>query len=315
MSGGQPHCQAVVLIGFGGPTAGSEVRPFLDRVLAGRPVPPARYAEVLRHYEAVGRHSPYNEITMRLAIALRARLEQMGILTPVIAGFRFMQPFIGDVIQGLMQRGICRAFGFVLAAHRCEASWDRYLDEIRLARERLGDDAPEFEYPSPWHGEPAFIAAATERVRTALEHLETSGRRGAELIFTAHSIPLSMGGRAGYVEQLHESARLISQRLGRDNWTLAFQSRSGNPRDLWLEPDIKDVLRKLAGRQAVIVPLGFLCDNVEVLYDIDIEAARVAREAGVSMVRAATVGEHSAFVQMIANFASRHLANAAVSAS
>jgi ferrochelatase len=244
---------------------------------------------------------------MRLATAVRARLELMGIHAPVIAGFRFMPPFIGDAIEDLMQRGIRRAFGFVLAAHRCEASWNRYLDEIELARERLGERAPEFEYPGAWHGEQDFITASTDRARTALEHLQTSGWRHAELIFTAHSIPLSMSERALYVEQLHESARLIAQLLGRDSWTLAFQSRSGNPRDLWLEPDIRDVLRKLAGRQAAIVPLGFLCDNVEVLYDLDIEAASVAHEAGVVMVRAGTVGAHSAFVQMIANFASRHL--------
>jgi ferrochelatase len=301
-----------MLIGFGAPTAGSEVRPFLDRVLAGRPIPPARYAEVLRHYEAVGCHSPYNEITMRLAIAVRERLEQMRIRVPVISGFRFMQPFIGDAIQDLMQRGIRRAFAFVLAAHRCEASWDRYLDEVKLVRARLGENAPEFEYPSPWHAEPAFIAASVEPARTALEQLETSGHKHAELIFTAHSIPLSMSGQAAYVAQLHESARLIALGLGRQSWTLAFQSRSGHPRDPWLEPDIKEVLHKLAGRQAVIVPLGFLCDNVEVLYDLDIEAARVARETGVAIVRAATVGEHSAFVQMIANFASRHLGTAAL---
>ena len=135
-----------MLIGFGAPTAGSEVRPFLDRVLAGRPISPARYAEVLRHYEAVGCRSPYNEITMRLAIAVRERLEQMRIHVPVISGFRFMQPFIGDAIQDLMQRGIRRAFAFVLAAHRCEASWDRYLDEVKLVRARLGENAPEFEY-------------------------------------------------------------------------------------------------------------------------------------------------------------------------
>ena len=315
MSPVESNCQAVVLIGFGGPTGGAEVRPFLDRVLAGRPLPPARYAEVLDHYEAVGNGSPYNEITMRLAAAVQCRLELMGIGRPVFAGFRFMPPFIEDVMQDLVRLGIRRAFGFVLAAHRCWASWDRYLDEIKLACDRLGDSAPEFQYPMPWHTEPAFITAASDRARAALERLGTSGRAGdAELIFTAHSIPLSMSGRAAYVEQLQESARLIAERLGSDSWRLAFQSRSGNPRDLWLEPDIKDILRNLTGRQAVIVPLGFLCDNVELLYDLDIEAARVACEAGVSMERAATVGEHPSFVQMIANLAGRHLSKTALSA-
>jgi len=307
MSGGEPNCQAIMLIGFGGPTSEQEVRPFLDRVLAGKPVPPERYEEVVRHYEALGSRSPYNEFTMRQASALQDRLQRMGMRAPVVAGFRYMPPFFDDVLHDLKQRGIRRALGFVLAAHRCEASWDRYVEAIKLACERLRSDAPEFDYPPPWHNQPGFVAAVTDRARAALEQFGVSGRERAELIFTAHSIPLSMGGRAGYVEQLNESARLIAQRLGRNSWTFAFQSRSGSPRDPWLEPDVKNVLRRFAGGQVVIVPLGFLCDHVEVLYDLDIEAAKVAHEAGVTMVRAATVGEHPEFIQMIADIARMYL--------
>jgi protoporphyrin/coproporphyrin ferrochelatase len=314
-----------MLIGFGGPTSEAEVRPFLDRVLAGRPVPRERYEEVVRHYEAFGGRSPYNEMTMRQAAALQDELRRMGICAPVVVGFHNTPPFFDDALRDLKQRGIRRALGFVLAAHRSEASWDRYLDEIRLMRERLAaqpflpvadarapslappSDAPEIDYPPPWHTRPEFIEAVSDRARAALERLDPRVRERAELIFTAHSIPLSMGGRAGYVEQLHESARLIAQQLGYTSWTLAFQSRSGSPRDPWLEPDICDVLRRLAGAYAVVVPVGFLCDHIEVLYDLDIEAAKVAREAGVTMVRAATVGEHPKFIEMIAKIASQYL--------
>lgn len=292
-----------MLIGFGGPTSLAEVRPFLDRVLAGRPVPRERYEEVVRHYEALGGRSPYNEMTMRLAAALQHGLQRMGIQAPVVTAFRNLPPFFDGALRDLQQRGIHRAFGFVLAAHRSEASWDRYLDEIRLARERLGGEAPEVEYPLPWHDDPAFVEAVADRARAVLELLDAS----AELIFTAHSIPLSMGGRAGYVEQLNESARLIAQHLKRNSWTLAFQSRSGSPRDRWLEPDVKDVLRRFPGGQVVLVPLGFLCDHVEVLYDLDIDAAKAAREAGVTMARAATVGEHPKFIEMIAKIAGQYM--------
>jgi len=308
MSERAPNCQAVVLIGFGGPTGEPELRPFLDRVLAGKPVPPQRYEEVVRHYEALGSRSPYNDITIRQAAALQKRLRRMEIRAPVVTGFRYMPPFFDDVLRDLKQRRIRRAFGFVLAAHRCEASWDRYVNEVEAARERLGADAPEFEYPPLWHEDPGFVAAVSDQALAALEHLGASARERAELIFTAHSIPLSMGGRAQYVEELNESAWLIAQRLGRKGWTLAFQSRSGSPQDPWLEPDVKDVLRRLAGGEAVIVPLGFLCDHIEVLYDLDIEAAKVAREAGVTMVRAATVGEHPEFIKMIADIARAYLA-------
>jgi ferrochelatase len=296
-----------MLIGFGGPTAAAEVRPFLDRVLAGRTVPRERYEEVVRHYEALGGRSPYNEMTMRLAAALQDKLHRMGMRAPVVVAFRNMPPFFDDALRDLKQRGIRRALGFVLAAHRSEASWDRYLDEIRLARQRLIGDAPEIEYAPPWHDDPGFVEAVAERARAALEHLDASARERAELIFSAHSIPLSMAGRAGYAEQLSESARLVAQQLGRTGWTLAFQSRSGSPRDPWLEPNVTDVLCGLAGGQVVLVPLGFLCDHVEVLYDLDIEAAKAAREAGVTMVRAATVGEHPKFIQMIAKIAGQHL--------
>jgi protoporphyrin/coproporphyrin ferrochelatase len=307
MSISDHRCQAVILMGFGGPGTNGEVRPFLDRVLAGRPIQRERYEEVVRHYEVLGGRSPYNEITTRQAAALEERLRRTGIAAPVVAGFRFMSPSFDDVLLDLKQHGILRAFGFVLAAHRCEASWDRYLDELNRARGRLGGDAPEVEYAPQWHNEPDFITAVADRVICALADFEAASRSHAELIFTAHSIPLSMNGRGKYVEQLNESARLVAQRLGRTKWTLAFQSRSGSPREPWLEPDIRDALRRVGNRHAVVVPLGFLCDHVEVLYDLDVEAAGVAHEAGVTMARASTVGEHPAFIAMMARIAGHYL--------
>ena len=193
-----------------------------------------------------------------------------------------------------------RALGFVLAAQRCEASWDRYLLNVEEARERIGPAAPVVEYLGEWHAHPLFIEAAADRVADALARLEPVARDRAQLIFTAHSIPAAMAAASPYVEQLRESARLIADRLEAREWTLAFQSRSGSPRDPWLEPDVCDVLRSLRSHAAVVAPIGFICDHVEVLYDLDIEAARVAREAGVAMVRAATVGEHPRFIEMIA---------------
>jgi ferrochelatase len=296
-----------MLIGFGAPTAMAEVRPFLDRVLAGRPIPTERYEEIVGHYEAFGGRSPYNEITMRQAAALQRKLREIGLSAPVSVGFRNTPPFFDDALRELKDRGIDRALGFVFAAHRSEASWDRYLNEIEHARQRFGSDAPQIEYPTPWHDDSAFIEAVAERTRQALEGINDSRQERAGLIFTAHSIPLSMSGRAEYVGQLEQSARLVAKNLGVSEWVLAFQSRSGNPREPWLVPDVREVLRGFRGRPAVVVPLGFLCDHVEVLYDLDIEAARIASEAGVAMVRAPTVGEHPKFIEMMARIAERHL--------
>jgi protoporphyrin/coproporphyrin ferrochelatase len=293
-------CDGVLLAGFGGPTRRDEVRPFLDSVLRGRPVPRERYKEVVRHYEALGGRSPYNELTMRQAAALRAALARDGLEMPIEVGMRNWTPQIDAALRALVERGARRVLAFILAAHRSEASWERYQAAIRDAQTALGNAAPELVYPAPWHAHPMFIRAVAARAREAYTKIDAAERSRAQLIFTAHSIPVAMAAASGYVEQLIESSRLVAAELGAAAWTLAFQSRSGSPREPWLEPDIADALRKVAGRAAVVVPIGFLCDHVEVLYDLDIEAARVARAGGVRMERAPTVGDHPEFIAMMA---------------
>jgi ferrochelatase len=299
-------CEAVFLIGFGGPTSRAEVRPFLDRVLAGRPVLRERYEEVVRHYEMLGGRSPYNELAMRQAAALHDSLKHRGVNVPVIVGFRNTPPYIDDALRELARCGISRALGFILAAHRCEASWERYQNDVAAARERLGTAAPVIEFPGPWHAHPLFIQAVADRACAAMAPLNSDERNRAELIFTAHSIPVAMAELSPYVDQLNQSAQMVAETLAHGRWSLAFQSRSGNPREPWLEPDIGHVLRKLDGRPAVVIPLGFLCDHVEVLYDLDIEAAKIAREAGVKMERAETVSVHPSFISMMAESTLSH---------
>jgi ferrochelatase len=296
---------AVLLIGFGGPTRREEIRPFLDNILRGRPIPPQRYEEVVHHYEVMGGRSPYNDHTMRQADALRARLHSHAIDLPVVIGMRNWHPYIVDAMRDLTRSR--RILGFILAAHRCEASWERYQGAVDDARAKIGAEAPQVEYPAPWHTNPKFIEAVSARVGEALAKLDQSEAERAELIFTAHSIPVPMDSASGYSEQIRESAAAVASKLGRDSWTLAFQSRSGAPRDPWLEPDIADAVRKLDERPAVVMPIGFLCDHVEVLYDLDVEAAKVARDCGVKMIRAGTVGDHPAFIDMIAEIVREHL--------
>jgi ferrochelatase len=298
---------AVLLIGFGGPTCREEIRPFLDNILRGRPVPTERYEEVVHHYEMMGGRSPYNQHTMRQADALRARLRRDGIDIPIVVGMRNWDPYLIDTIRELAARRAERILGFILAPHRCEASWERYQAAVDDARSKIGPDAPQVEYPKTWHTHPKFIEAVAARVEDALAKLDQDEAKRAELIFSAHSIPVPMATASGYVEQIRQSALAVTTRLRRDSYSLAFQSRSGAPRDPWLEPDISPVIRKLGGRSAVVMPIGFLCDHVEVLYDLDVEAAQTARECGVKMVRASTVADHPAFIEMIAEVACEHL--------
>jgi len=298
------RCDGVMIVGFGGPTRAEEIRPFLDNVLRGRPVPRERYEEVVRHYEALGGRSPYNDITMRQAAALRERLQSDAIAMPVEVGMRNWEPYVVDAMVALERAGVRRALCFIMSAFRCEASWERYQAAVRAAREAIGPRAPEVEYPEPWHAHPRFISAVADRGEAAFAGLDGIERARINLIFTAHSIPVAMASQAPYVEQLTESCALVAKRLGAARWTLAYQSRSGNPREPWLGPDITAELGNLKrGSAAVVVPIGFLSDHVEVLYDLDIDAARAAREAGVRMKRAATVGDHPEFIAMVAEIA------------
>jgi protoporphyrin/coproporphyrin ferrochelatase len=304
---GAAGCDAVLLVGFGGPTRAEEIRPFLNNVLRGRPAPPERYEEVVRHYERIDGRSPYNEITLRQAEALRGRLRREAAPIPVSVGMRNWPPYVDDSLRELAGAGARRILAFIMAAHRSEASFERYQATVAAAAQKLGAGAPAIEYPEPWHTHPKFIAALRARAGEALARLDERERASARLIFTAHSIPVAMAARSPYVEQLTETARLVASELRADSWTLAFQSRSGSPREPWLEPDIARALAGLgAGAVAVVAPIGFLCDHVEVLYDLDVAAAEAARRAGVRMERAPTVGDHPLFIEMMAEIVLSH---------
>lgn len=291
---------AVLMVGFGGPTRPDEIRPFLHNVTRGRAIPPARLEEVAHHYEAIGGRSPYNELTMRQADALRALLKSEGPTLPVYVGMRNWAPYVKDAMREIAGAGARRIFCFPMAPHRSEASWDRYCQTVSEARAVLGPGAPAVAYPEPWHAHPLFIGAVAARVADAIATLSATERARVQVVFTAHSIPAPMDAHSGYSAQIAESCRLVAHQAGLERWSIAYQSRSGNPRDPWLEPEVGQVLRGLAGQTVVVMPIGFICDHVEVLYDLDIEAASVARASNVMMRRAATVGGHPLFIRMIA---------------
>lgn len=292
--------QAILLIAFGGPTCAEEIRPFLARVTQGLPIPPQRLEEVAHHYEAVGGKSPINDITLRQARALENALNNK---LPVYVGMRNAAPFFIDTLKQMADDGVKRALGFILSSHRTEASWERYQKNIADARAELGTRAPEVDYCGGWHDHPLFVQSWVELIQTAMAKVDTASRSTTPLIFTAHSLPTAMAARSPYLEQLQTSARLIAEKLGRQDCSLAFQSRSGRPSDPWLEPDIGDTIRKLASdghKSLVIAPIGFVCDHVEVLYDLDIEAKQIAAGLGVNMIRAGCPNDHPTFVRMMA---------------
>jgi ferrochelatase len=297
-----PHSyDAVMLLAFGGPGRMEEVRPFLRRVLEGKKVPEQRFAEVVRHYELIGGRSPLGEITQRQATALQGTLERAGLPLPVVIGMRNSAPFIRETLEELSARGAKRVLGVIMAAHESPASHGRYREAVALAQKALGTDTPEVSYATGFSDHPGFVAANAEHARSALERLPEPER--ALLVLTAHSIPVTVAEGSPYVAQLERSALLLAGALGRRNYRIAYQSRSGSPREPWLGPDINEVIREQAARgtRALLVcPIGFVCDHVEVLYDLDIEAAKTARSLGVMLVRAAAANDDPAFIEALA---------------
>lgn len=281
------------------------MRPFLANVLRGRRVSPERIDEVAHHYERFGGVSPLTELTLLQARALEVRLAEQGLPLPVHVGMRNWHPFLSGTLAEMSRRGVRRAIGVLAAAQRSYSGCTQYKENVRDARAEVtaaGARPPDVIYVGDWHEHPGFIAANADHVRRAFARLPANVRGRARLIFTAHSIPTSMAERYPYVANLHASARLIAAAAGQTEWTLVYQSRSGRPGDPWLEPDICDYLRREHGaglEAAVLCPVGFLCDHVEVLYDLDVEAADVCRESGIAMARAEAVNVHPRFIEAL----------------
>jgi ferrochelatase len=301
---------AVLLIAFGGPERMEDVRPFLANVLRGRRVPPERVEEVVHHYELFDGHSPLTELTLRQAEALRADLRSRGRALPVYTGMRNWTPYLHEAMEQMRAGGVRRALGVIMAPHQSYSSWDQYQENVAEARERVGRGAPVVEYLGAWFDHPGFIEAQADQVAAALEAVPATLRRDTPILFTAHSIPLAMAKRSPYVEQLTQSARLVAGRLAHKKWSLAYQSRSGDRHTPWLEPEVADVIRCLANRSraVVVVPIGFVCDHIEVLYDLDTEARETARAAGVAYHRAGTVLDHPAFIRMLGDLITARVA-------
>jgi ferrochelatase len=302
-----PPFDAVLMIAFGGPQGPADVRPFLGNVLRGRRVAPERVEEVAHHYELFGGISPITSITTAQARVLQSRLESMGPALPVYVGMRNWHPFLVETLQKMAAAGVERAIGVIMAAHRSYSSCLQYKENVRDARQDLltrGIRAPDVFYVDDWHGHAGFIETHARHIAAAQDRLPPEVRQRARVVFTAHSIPVSMARQYPYEEQLLESARLVSARLGLQDWALVFQSRSGRPEDPWLEPDVCDYLRRerqngLAA--AVLAPIGFVADHIEVLYDLDREAADVCRAIGLPMTRAEAPNAAPRFIEALAD--------------
>lgn len=294
---------AVLVLSFGGPESREEVIPFLENVLRGRDVPRDRMLEVAEHYYHFGGGSPINEQNRALVAALEAELQTHGPKLPVYWGNRNWRPLLSDTVRRMAADGVRRAAAFVTSSFSSYSGCRQYLEDIERARAEVGDSAPRIDKLRAFFNHPGFVETMADRLRRALILIPDERRLSTPVLFTAHSIPVSMAESSPYVQQLEEACRLVSDSAGCTNARIVYQSRSGPPGQPWLEPDIGVALRRIAGDRAgpdvVVVPIGFVSDHMEVLYDLDTEARALCAELGLKMIRAATAGAHPAFVRMI----------------
>ena len=291
---------ALLVVSFGGPEGMDDVIPFLENVLRGRNVPRERMLKVAQHYEMFGGVSPINQQNRNLIAALEKELDENGPRLPIYWGNRNWHPLLPDTLAQMARDGIRNALAFVTSAYSSYSSCRQYLQNIIDAQAAVGPNAPHVEKLRVFYKHPLFIKANVDHVRSALAQFEDP--KSVNLVFTAHSIPESMAVNCDYAAQLAEAAGLVADAVEIKNWQLVYQSRSGSPTQPWLGPDITDHLRALRRdgiTDVVVAPIGFVSDHMEVVYDLDLEAQKVAQEIGIKMVRAATAGTHPAFVKMI----------------
>ncbi|HEY2947076.1 MAG TPA: ferrochelatase [Micromonosporaceae bacterium] len=299
---------ALVLVSFGGPEHPDDVLPFLQNVTRGRNVPPDRLAEVAEHYQHFGGVSPINEQSRALLSAIRADLAAHGVELPVYWGNRNWHPMLADTVAGMRDDGVRRALAFVTSAYGGYSSCRQYLEDIAAARAAVGTDAPVVDKLRHFHDHPGFVAPHGDALRAALSTLDAGRRATTRVVFSAHSIPVSMAETAGpdggrYTAQLWETAGLVAAAAAPDlPWDLAWQSRSGPTYVPWLEPDVNDHLAALADAgttDVAVSPIGFVSDHLEVVWDLDTEATATAKRLGLGFARAATPGTDPRFVAMV----------------
>jgi ferrochelatase len=278
------------------------VLPFLENVLRGKNVPRERMLEVAEHYHHFNGKSPINDLNRELIAALQQELAANGPDLPIYWGNRNWHPMLADTLRQMQADGRKRALAYVTSAFSSYSGCRQYREDVIKARAEVGPDAPEVDKIRVFYNHPAFIETVAGNVAKAFEQLPEETRAGAKLLFTAHSIPLSMADSSDYVKQLTEACRLVAEAVERPDWRLVYQSRSGPPTQPWLEPDVNDAIRQLhtdGVRGVVLSPIGFVSCHMEVLYDLDTEARELCQDLGVHMARAATPGSQPKFIAML----------------
>lgn len=299
----QKMVDALLIVSVGGPEGPDEVFPFLNNIQQGSRggIPKKRLADVAERYMARGGISPANHENRKIISSLRRLLQKKGPDIPVYLGNRFSRPFLAETLKEMKSDGIRYAFALVTSPFGSDFSCWYYRKAIEEARRKIGESAPRIKKLRLFFNHPCFIEAQASRLEESIINSGLS-KKDTPLIFTAHSLPSEYASTSLYEKQIRETCSLIAGQCGITPWTLAFQSRSGPPSQQWLGPPPDIVIKKqaeLGARQILVMPAGFMYDNMEVIYDLDEEAAGLASSLGISMVRVKTAGNHPAVIRMI----------------
>ena len=316
-----PAIDGVLMIGFGGPTPGCcqryepcpgrEAACFVRAVVGERPGAQARIDEVAAHYDVFGGYSPFTPLTLQQAESVAAALRAQGHMVPVRVGMRFWPPYVDAVLSDMADMRCRHLLGVILSPFQCAASWEHYQQSVADGIAALGERGPRMTYLPPWHTQAGFIEAIADSIEQATASLGKARGDAAMLIYTAHAIPEPMAERAPYARQFRETAGAVTKRLGRREYRIAYQSQVTGTPIPWLQPDVNDVIqqaRKDGFRDVIVAPIGFLCDHMEVLYDLDVQAKETAEACGMGFARSGTAGNHPTFTAMLSDLISAHLA-------
>ncbi len=307
---------SILLVAFGGPTPGccqkyetcpSEAYCFVEGIVGTAESQLPRVKDVASHYIELGGFSPFNELTFQQARALENALKNRNVALPIYAGFRHWNPYLKDVVAEMAQKGHQQILGIIMAPHQSKVSWEWYIQAVQKGIDALPEDArPQIDYLAPWWTHEGYIGAIADLMVTACN----GTLENATPVFTAHAIPQAAAKTSPYTQQFAETTAKVAEKLGKTEFALAYQSQAENTPVAWTQPDINDWIREQKDTDVqtiVVAPIGFLCEHVEVLYDLDIEAKATAAECGIEFIRASTVGNHPKFINMLAELACEKL--------
>jgi ferrochelatase len=301
--------KAILLLAFGGPRSLDEVEPFLTRLYRGRKPSPEQLERVKERYRLIGGFSLLPEITLRQAKALEKSLHLKGYPFKSYVGMRYGQPLIEETLREMIRDGMKEVIAIPMAPFRSRASTGAYIEEINLVRERL-EGSIEISFIAGWHLHPLFLRAIQEKIEEGLRPFTPEERKKVHFIFSAHSLPKSLVENEFYVKDMEESIREVLKKIEPVPWHIAFQSRGIGPEE-WLGPDVESILIELSQqkvREVLIIPIGFVSDHIEVLYDIDIFYREKAESMGMVLKRTPSLNDSVRFIEALTTIVEEHMA-------